>query len=137
MNTRTKITALALAAGALTLAGCATQADKAAQNSSTAAENFEIQREIVVVNTRSGEYLAHVVGRCSLESGENSDLPGYLQIQCKHADNDYRKHFIRETPESAVSSMQLNPIDVSVYHTRWIVKPENLIPEIEIQTGEQ
>lgn len=137
MKTRTKLTAASLAVAALALTGCATQADKAARNTSTAAENFEVEREIVVVNTRSGEYLAHVVGRCSLESGDKSDLPGYLQIQCKQGENDYRKHFIRETPEAWVSSTQLDPIDVSVYHTRWIIKPENLIPEIEIQTGDQ
>lgn len=138
MNTRTKITLALAAAGGLVLSGCTTQADKSAHNMMVAAENFEVQREIIVINTRSGEYLAHVVGRCSLESGEgDSGMAGYLQIMCKHAENDYRKHFIKETPETAVSSMQLDPIDVSVYHTRWIVKPENLIPEIELQTGVQ
>lgn len=140
MKLRTKLTAMALTAGALALAGCATQADKSAHNMMVAAENFEVQREIVIINTRSGEYLAHVVGRCSLESGAeggDSGMPGYLQVMCKHAENDYRKHFIKETPETSVSSMQLDPVDVSVYHTRWIIKPENLIPEIEVQTGVQ
>lgn len=130
--------AAALAAGALVLGltACTSDADKASENMSTKAEQFEVAREIIGINTRSGEYLFHYVGRCSLESAESS-LPGYLQIMCKHGENDYRKHFERESTDTAIHITQLGPIDVSVYHTEIIVKPENVIPEFNLEAGEQ
>ena len=118
------------------LSGCSSDADRASENMSTKAEQFEVPREIIGINTRSGEYLFHYVGRCSLESRESS-LPGYLQIMCKHGENDYRKHYERESPDTAIHITQLAPIDVSVYHTEIVVKPENIIPEFNIQTGKQ
>lgn len=115
--------------------GCSA-ADTAAHNTSVKAENFEVQREIVVINTRSDETLAHVQGRCSIESGSGaSDMPGWLQIQCKHGEGDYRKHFIRDTPDAWASSMQLGSIDVNQYNTTWLIRPETVIPEIEVETS--
>lgn len=129
------LTAIALAGG-LALTGCTSDADKASENMSTKAEQFEVQREIIGINTRSGEYLFHYVGRCSLESAASS-LAGYLQIMCKHGADDYRKHYERESADTAIHIAQLEPIDVSVYHTEIVVKPENIVPEFNLQTGKQ
>jgi hypothetical protein len=120
----------------LTGFGCASDADRANDNLSTKAEHFEIQRQIVGVNTRSDKVLFSYEGRCSLES-DASKLPGFLQISCKHGPDDYRTHFERLTPETAISSHQLGPIDVSVYHTDIRFKPEQLVPEISVETGTQ
>ena len=32
---------------------------------------------------------------------------------------------------------QEQPIDVSVYHTRIIIKPESLLPEFDLEVGKQ
>jgi hypothetical protein len=102
------------------------------------AENFEVQREIIGVNTRSGEYLFHYTGRCSLESGNgHSALNGYLQIMCKHGPDDYRKHFERESHDLHISTAQLEPIDVSLYHTDIRIKPQQVIPQITVETNKQ
>ena len=120
------------------LTGCQSDADKAGYNMSQEAEQFNVQREIIGTNTRSGEFLFHYVGRCSLESGTgDSSMPGYLQIMCKHGENDYRKHYEKEATDLHIHTTQLEPIDVSVYHTKILVKPENLIPEFDLETGEQ
>lgn len=132
-----------IAAGVMSLAsfavltGCASDADRSSENMSVKAEAFEVQREIIGTNTRSGEFLFHYVGRCSLESGNGeSSLPGYLEIMCKHGEGDYRKHFERESTDIHISSSQLEPIDVSEYHTSIKVKPQNLIPSIELEVNE-
>ena len=120
------------------LTGCASEADKSSQNMGVKAEAFEVQREIIGTNTRSGEFLFYYSGRCSLESGSGeSALRGYLQIMCKHGPDDYRKHFERESHDLHISSFQLEGIDVSVYHTDIRIKPQQVIPQITVETGKQ
>lgn len=116
---------------ALALTGCSSAAQKASENVSTAADNFEVQRKIVGVNTRTDKYLFYVEGRCSIERA------GDLIVTCKHGENDYRKHYVGQATDVAWVSTQMAGIDVSVYHTRIIIKPENIIPEIELQGGQQ
>lgn len=124
--------------GVTVLTGCTSEADKSAENMGVKAENFEVQREIIGTNTRTGEYLFHYTGRCSLESGSGqSALKGYLQIMCKHGPDDYRKHFEFESTDLHISTAQLGPIDVSVYHTDIRIKPEQVIPQITVETGRQ
>lgn len=120
----------------LGLAACQSAADRSAEEVSIKAENYEVQREIIGTNTRSGEVLFHYVGRCSLESGVGeSALKGYLQIMCKHGPDDFRKHYERESVDLHISSAQLDPIDVSEYHTTYKFKPAQLVPNIELDLG--
>lgn len=112
--------------------GGPSQADKASENSSTAAENFEVQRKIVALNTRTGEYLFFAEGRCSIEI-----RPEVLEVMCKHGENDFKKHYLGLTPETSWNATQQESIDVSVYKTRVIFKPEGLIPELEMSIGVQ
>ena len=118
-------------AGVLLLTGCNSDAKVASDNLSKAADQFEVQRKIVGINTRSGEYLFYVEGRCSIERS------GDLIVTCKQGPNEYRKHYIGAATDVAWVSTQMESIDVSVYHTRVIVKPEGLIPDIDLQGGKQ
>ncbi len=126
----TAIVVTALATAAL-LTGCTSDAKTASDNLSKAADQFEVQRKIVGVNTRTGEYLFYVEGRCSIER------QGDLIVTCKQGPNEYRKHYIGQATDVAWVSTQMEAIDVSVYHTRVVVKPEGLIPEIDLQGGKQ
>ena len=120
--------ALVAAAG---LVGCESDAKKVSENISTAADNFEVQRKIVGVNTRTDKYLFYVEGRCSIERN------GDLIVTCKHAENDFRKHYVGQATDVAWVSTQEKGIDASVYHTRIIIKPENLLPSLELSAGKQ
>ena len=127
-----KIAIAALAAAAtLALAGCTSDAKKVSENISTAADNFEVQRKIVGVNTRTDKYLFYVEGRCSTER------QGDLIVTCKHGANDYRKHYVGQATDVAWVSTQEGGVDASVYHTRIIIKPENLLPSLELSAGKQ
>ncbi|WP_456236605.1 beta-sandwich lipoprotein [Arthrobacter terricola] len=86
---------------------------------------------IVGINTRTDKYLFYVEGRCSIERS------GDLIITCKQGPNDYRKHYIGQATDVAWVSTQLEGVDVSVYHTRIVIKPEGIIPEIDLQGGKQ
>lgn len=114
------------------LAGCTSNATKANENLSIAADNFEVQRHIVGINGITGDYEFEVVGRCSI-----NDEGHQLEVTCRQGPDDYRKHMIGLSDNTFYVAEQLDPIDVSVYHTRIILKPETLLPEIELQTGKQ
>lgn len=132
MNRKFKVGAV-LAGGlaVLGLAGCTSDADKVSQNIATSAEAFEIQRTIVGINGITGETTFYAEGRCSFEaSGKRVDAT------CKHGEDDYRKHVFVLGDQDSVTITQEEGIDVSEYHTRIILKPQNIIPEFDIAMGE-
>jgi len=47
------------------------------------------------------------------------------------------KHFVVKGENDTVNIQQLDTIDVSVYHHRVIIKPENILPEFDYEGGEQ
>lgn len=129
------VAAGAAAVLAVGLAGCVSDADKASENLSTAAESFEVQRTIVAVNGITGERIFFAEGRCSMESAD-SFLKGALEITCKQGPDEYRKHFLLLGDQDSVAITQEKAIDVSEYHTRIVLKPQNVIPEFDIMLGE-
>lgn len=119
-----------------TLTGCASDADVASKNLSTAAEQFEINRRIVFFNGITDKYLLTVEGRCSVESSE-SGLGGSLEVTCRLGPNEYKKHFLGLSDNVSYFVEQLDIADVSVYHYRVLFKPEEIIPEIDLEVGKQ
>ena len=121
---------------AVFITSCTSDADKASENISIAAEQFEVQRKIVGINSILDTPAFEVEGRCSIETSE-AKIGGTLEVICRHAANDYRRHNLGPSDNVYWVAIQLAPIDVSVYHTRIVVKPENLIPEFDLETGDQ
>lgn len=115
--------------GGMLLAGCS-DADVASQNLSTAADNFEIERRIVFLNVRSGEYELEIQGRCSIK-----DIEGQLEVTCRTGEDEYKKHFLGKGPDFTYFSEQIDPADVSEYHYRVIFKPQTIIPAPELDLG--
>ena len=128
-----KTIATAIAAGLLlTAAGCTPAADKASENLSTAADNFEVQRRIVFFNGITDKYLLTIEGRCAIKPDG-----GKLDVTCKIGPDEYKKHFLGLSDNVSYFVEQQESVDVSVYHTRVIFKPENIIPSIDIDAGQQ
>lgn len=121
---------LAACAVALVAGGCSSDADKASKNLGKAAEQFEVQRKIVGINGITDKVLFEVEGRCSIEKEELG-----LVVVCKHGPKDFRKHFVGLSDNVTYISTQLKGIDVSVYRTRIILKPENILPDFDLVTG--
>lgn len=129
-------TALISAAAITTLAGCTSDADRASENLSTAAEQFEINRRIVFVNGITDSIMLEVEGRCSVETA-NSALAGAMEVTCKVAEDQYKKNYLYLSDNVIVTVEQLEPIDISVYHYRFVIKPENFVPEFDLEAGDQ
>lgn len=121
---------LALTAGISGLAGCKNAANQASHNLSEAAENFEIQREIVFYNTMTNHFFATVNGRCSIEVDSADDQ---LEVTCKHSEEDYRKHYLGRAPGATYFVLQTEPANVSEFHTRITFNPQGFIPDIDFR----
>ncbi len=50
---------------------------------------------------------------------------------------DFRKHFVGISDNVTFVATQLDGVDVSVYRTRIIIKPENIIPNLDLVTGDR
>lgn len=118
----------------VTAIGCDSDADKVAKNIGKAAEQFEVQRKIIGINGVTDKVLFEVEGKCSLE--ENHALPRNLEVTCKHGPNDYKKHFIGLSDNVTWISTQMQSIDADEYRTRIILKPENIVPNFDLVTGD-
>lgn len=114
------------------LAACTSDADKASENIAIAAEAFEVQRSIVGINGITGETIFFAEGRCSFEYPSG----GRVDVTCKYGPDEYRKHVFLLGDQDSVVVTQEQAIDVSEYHTRIILKPQNVIPEFDISVGE-
>lgn len=124
----------ALALG-LTLGACS-EADTASENLSTAADNFEINRRIVFFNGITDTYLLEIEGRCSIETSD-SYAAGALEVTCKIADDEYKKHFLGLSDNVSFFVEQIESADVSAYHYQIRFRPETIVPEIDLQTSNE
>jgi hypothetical protein len=130
---RSLIAAAGAAVLAVGAAACTSDADRVSENISKGAEQFEVQRRIVGINGITDEVLFEVEGRCSLEMGDS--MSGTLDIICKHGPNDFRKHYIGMSDNVSFVSTQIEGVNASVYRTRIILKPENIVPDFDLVTG--
>lgn len=114
------------------LSACSSDASKVNQNISTAADQFEVQRHIVGVNGITDEVLFEVEGRCSIERRTHD-----LVATCKHDSDDYRRHHVGISDNVTYVVTQLEGVDADEYRTRIIIKPENIVPNFDLVTGER
>lgn len=128
--------ALSLTGG---LAACGSDADKVSKNLSKEAEQFKVVRRIVGINGITDKVEFEVTGRCSLEFGES--MPDTLDVICKEgagsAPSAYKKHYIKMSDNMFYISTQLQAVNVSAYRTKIVLKPENIIPDFDLVTGDR
>jgi len=118
---------------ALAVVGCGgSNADTVSDNLSKEAEKFNVQRSILIVNNITDKVLFEVEGRCSIETPG-----GRLEVVCKHGPDDYRKHFLGLADNVSYVVAQPNGVDVSEYRTKIIFRPESIVPDFDLVTGEQ
>lgn len=125
------LTAAAVLAGGLT-ACSSSSADTASRNLSKAADHFEIQRRIVFYNGITGKYLLEIDGRCSLG---NNDGDRKVTVTCKVAPGQFKKHTLGLSDNVTYFSEQTSAANASEYHNRIVFRPEEIIPDLDVQTS--
>lgn len=133
MFKRKRITAaIAGIAAALTLGACASDADVVSDNISEAADNFEVERRIVMFNGITDEYLLTIQGRCNIVDEGNQ-----LEVTCKIADGDdrsaYKKHFLGLSDNVSYFVEQTELVEASAYHYRVTFKPQTIVPDVDFR----
>lgn len=116
------------ALSALALAGCGTNdADVVSQNIATAADNFEINRRIIIINNESDKVIQLIEGWC------NADIePDVIRTTCK-VPGVYHKHINGRNSHTTFSIQQLDTANVSRDHYRVTFNPSVVIPDVEVR----
>ncbi|MGQ9024167.1 beta-sandwich lipoprotein [Bacillus sp. 18-5] len=113
------------------MAGCS-EADVVSENISKSSDSFEVQRRIVFFNGITDKYLLTVEGLCALG---NSDSDLRMTVTCKVAKDEYKKHYLGLSDNVSFFAEQLEPNKEDPFHYKILFRPENIIPDIELQTS--
>lgn len=106
---------------ALSLAGC-TEANKVSENIRKEADNFNVYRRVVVINTRTDKVEFEVVGKMSVNVG-SSRLDVIVENEGR-----YYKHIINLTANNMFVIEDLGGADVSQFKYEINYIPESIIP---------
>lgn len=112
---------IAIVLFALFTCGC-TEANKVSQNIAKEADNFNVYRRVVIINTRTDKPEFEIIGKMSLSIGTN-------RIDCiVEEDGRYYKHIINLTQNNMYVVEDLGGSDVSKYKYEINYIPESIIP---------
>lgn len=127
-----KIIASLVSIMALTgLAGCGTEADTVSQNLSKSADSFEVQRRVVFFNGITDKYLLTIEGLCALDAGDSKKIT----VTCKTGKDQYKKHYLGLSDNVSYFVEQTDAKYESAYHYKVLFRPEEIIPDIKLQTS--
>lgn len=107
---------------------CADDADVVSENLSKAADNFEVNRRVVMFNGITDEYLLTIEGACSIK-----DDGSQLEVVCKVAKGQYKKHFLGLSDNVSYFVEQGEPISASANHYRVTFKPQSIVPDVDFR----
>jgi hypothetical protein len=131
-TTRT-IAAVALSLAALlTATACTSEADRANENLTKAAENFEVPRRIVGVNGITDRVLFSVEGFCSYEVVDRK-----FEAIClvDRATGAVERVTMGLSDNITFVSTQTGGKEVGLFRPRVIFRPENIIPNFDLSTS--
>lgn len=114
-----------------TLTAC-TEADTVSQNLSKSADSFEVQRKIVFFNGITDRDLLVVEGLCSIGNGD-TDLR--MTVTCKVGEDEYKKHYLGLSDNVSFFAEQLDAKKEDPFHYKVIIRPEAIVPDIDLQTS--
>lgn len=126
---RIAVAGVALAA-VLIGGGCTSDADRVNENLNTDAEQFNVQRTIVFYNGITGENIAVIEGRCSIE--RNADM---MQALCKVGENEYTRDEVGRADNVTYFALQTKPSSQDPYHKKIVLKPGNTLPDFDVEVG--
>lgn len=116
-----KIVALFMAAFMLigVLGGCSLEdeADVASYNVSKEADNFNVYRKVVIINSMTDNILLEFEGWCSINVDETESQ---LELTYRIGEGVYAKDFIGLNDRTTYVITQIDGSEVSKYHYEWV-----------------
>lgn len=96
----------------LTFTGCSTEAERVSYNLSEQADNFNIVRQLTVINCIEGDVLFQMTGKMSIESDTEDNQ---LEITVEDENGNYEKHFVGLSDNVTYVVEQVSSKNVSKY----------------------
>lgn len=123
-------TSAAVLAATIALSGC-TQADRVSANLSKEADNFNVIRQLTVINCIEGDVLFQMTGRMAI-TADMAD--NQLEIIVEDGDT-YVKHFVglSDNVTYVVEDLNLGANDVSKYKYTLNFNPDMWVP-VDVKT---
>jgi len=122
-----KILLMVLCAGVLLIpmTGCQTEAEKVSYNLSLEADNFNVVRQLTVIDCITGDVLFQMTGRISINA-DTSD--NQLEVTVEDENGGYQKHFIGLSDNVTYVVEQLRSKNVDKYKYTLNYNPKMWIP---------
>lgn len=117
----------------VSMAGCR-ESNKVAYNVSKAADSFNVERKLTVVNVLSDKILMEMTGTFSI----TNNSAGELAIICKTGEDEYKKHYVYLNQFTAYTVEDISGADVSNYKYEVTFYPQMIpVADWEIHDGTQ
>lgn len=114
------------------MVGCETEADRVSYNLSQEADNFNVVRQLTVINCLQGDVLFQMTGKMSIkpDMGENQ-----LEIIVENEDGTHTKHFVglSDNVTYVVEQFGGEYVNKYKYTLRYNPKMWIPIPDVEIE----
>ena len=114
----------------LGISGCGTESQRVSYNLSQEADNFNVVRELTVIDCITGDTLFQMSGKMSI-TADTSD--NQLEIIVENDDESYVKHFVglSDNVTYVVEDLNLGANEVDQYKYTLNFNPKMWIPEVE------
>lgn len=109
------------------LAGCDTQASRVEYNLTQEADNFNIVRQLTVINCLQGDVLFQMTGKMSITADVEDNQ---LEIIVENDDGNYTKHFVglSDNVTYTIEDLNLGKNDVKKYKYTLNFNPNMWLP---------
>ena len=107
------------------LTGCDTEASRASYNLSQEADNFNVIRQLTVINCIQGDVLFQMSGRMSI-TADTAD--NQLEVLVEDENGNYQKHFVGLSDNVTYTVEQLRGINVDQYKYTLNFNPKMWLP---------
>ena len=114
------------------LAGCETEASRVEYNLTQEADNFNIVRQLTVINCLQGDVLFQMTGKMSITADVDDNQ---LEIIVENEDGNYTKHFVglSDNVTYTIEDLNLGKNDVEKYKYTLNFNPNMWLP-YEVET---
>lgn len=109
----------------MALAGCQTQSQKASYNLSLEADNFNIVRQLTVINCIGGDVLFQMTGKMAITADVADNQ---LEVVVEDENGNYQKHFVGLSDNVTYTVEQKNFKNVDSYKYTLNFNPKMWIP---------
>jgi len=126
---RAAVAVTVAAVAVLGLSSCTSEAESVNNNLSEDADNFKVARRITFVNGITDRVILEAQGLCSVDPGDAYRM----FVTCKGNDGKYVRHSLGKSDNVFWFVEQLEATDTSTSDYRFVVRPESLIPDVDVE----